>query len=156
MQLVRNPLPGVDKALVIVGSDRRGAAYGLLSVSRTIGVSPWYWWADAPIVKKDQLHLKVDKYISKEPTVKYRGIFINVKDWGLYRWSKRNFEKEVGNFGPRTYAKVCELLLRLQANYLCPAMHDASMAFHRIPENRVVADRFAIIHGFFSLRTVIV
>lgn len=147
VQLVRNPLPGVDKALVIVVSDRRGAAYGLLSVSRTIGVSPWYWWADAPIVKKDQLHLKVDKYISKEPTVKYRGIFINDEDWGLYRWSKRNFEKEVGNFGPRTYAKVCELLLRLQANYLCPAMHDASMAFHRIPENRVVADRFAIIMG---------
>ena len=147
VQLVRNPLPGVDKALVIVGSDRRGAAYGLLSVSRTIGVSPWYWWADAPIVKKDQLHLKVDKYISKEPTVKYRGIFINDEDWGLYRWSKRNFEKEVGNFGPRTYAKVCALLLRLQANYLCPAMHDASMAFHRIPENRVVADRFAIIMG---------
>ena len=64
VQLVRNPLPGVDKALVIVGSDRRGAAYGLLSVSRNIGVSPWYWWADAPIVKKDQLHLKVDKYIN--------------------------------------------------------------------------------------------
>ena len=85
VQLVRNPLPGVDKALVIVGSDRRGAAYGLLSVSRTIGVSPWYWWADAPIVKKDQLHLKVDKYISKEPTVKYRGIFINDEDWGLKR-----------------------------------------------------------------------
>lgn len=147
VQLVRNPLPGVDKALVIVGSDRRGAAYGLLSVSRTIGVSPWYWWADAPIVKKDQLNLKVDKYISKEPTVKYRGIFINDEDWGLYRWSKRNFEKEVGNLGPRTYAKVCELLLRLQANYLCPAMHDASMAFHRIPENRLVADRFAILMG---------
>lgn len=147
VQLVRNPLPGVDKALVIVGSDRRGAAYGLLSVSRTIGVSPWYWWADAPIIKKDQLHLKVDKYISKEPTVKYRGIFINDEDWGLYRWSRDNFEKELGNFGPRTYAKVCELLLRLQANYLCPAMHDASMAFHRIPENRVVAGRFAILMG---------
>lgn len=147
VQLVRNPLPGVDKALVIIGSDRRGTAYGLLSVSRTIGVSPWYWWADAPIIKKDQLHLRVDKYISKEPTVKYRGIFINDEDWGLYRWSRDNFEKELGNFGPRTYAKVCELLLRLQANYLCPAMHDASMAFHRIPENRVVADRFAILMG---------
>jgi len=147
VQLVCNPLPGVDKALVIVGSDRRGTTYGLLSVSRTIGVSPWYWWADAPIIKKDQLHLRVDKYISKEPTVKYRGIFINDEDWGLYRWSRDNFEKELGNFGPRTYAKVCELLLRLQANYLCPAMHDASMAFHRIPENRVVADRFAILMG---------
>lgn len=110
-------------------------------------MSPWYWWADAPIIKKDQLHLRVDKYISKEPTVKYRGIFINDEDWGLYRWSRDNFEKELGNFGPRTYAKVCELLLRLQANYLCPAMHDASMAFHRIPENRVVADRFAILMG---------
>ena len=79
--------------------------------------------------------------------MKYRGIFINDEDWGLYRWSRDNFEKELGNFGPRTYAKVCELLLRLQANYLCPAMHDASMAFHRIPENRVVADRFAILMG---------
>lgn len=147
VQLVRNPLPGVEKALVIVGSDRRGAAYGLLSVSKAIGVSPWYWWADAPIAKHDKVFLKVNKSISKEPTVKYRGVFINDEDWGLYRWSKYNFEKERGNFGPRTYAKVCELLLRLQANYLCPAMHDASMAFHRIPENRLVADSFAIVMG---------
>lgn len=147
VQLVRNPLPGVDKALVIVGSDRRGTAYGLLSVSRIIGVSPWYWWADAPIAKHDNVYLKVNKMISKEPTVKYRGIFINDEDWGLYRWSKNNYEKDRGNFGPRTYARVCELLLRLQANYLCPAMHDASMAFHRIPENRLVADSFAIAMG---------
>ena len=82
--------------------------------------------------------------------------FINDEDWGLYRWSRDNYEKERGNFGPRTYAKVCELLLRLQANYLCPAMHDASMAFHRIPENRLVADSFAIVMGFLSLRTIIV
>lgn len=147
VQLVRNPMPGVSKALVIVGSDRRGTAYGLLSVSKTIGVSPWYFWADAPIAKHNNLYLKVNKQISKEPTVKYRGIFINDEDWGLYRWSKNNFEKELGNFGPRTYSKVCELLLRLQANYLAPAMHDASMAFHRIPENRLVADSFAIIMG---------
>lgn len=147
VQLVRNPMPGVSKALVIVGSDRRGTAYGLLSVSKTIGVSPWYFWADAPIAKHKNLYLKVNKQISKEPTVKYRGIFINDEDWGLYRWSKNNFEKELGNFGPRTYSKVCELLLRLQANYLAPAMHDASMAFHRIPENRLVADSFAIIMG---------
>lgn len=65
----------------------------------------------------------------------------------LYRWSKNNYEKERGNFGPKTYAQICELLLRLQANYLCPAMHDASMAFHRIPENRLVADSFAIVMG---------
>ncbi len=144
---VNNPLPGIKKAIVIAGSDRRGTAYGLLSISRAIGVSPWYWWADAPVSRQKQLRVKVDKFVSKTPSVKFRGIFINDEDWGLYRWSKRNFEKERGNFGPRTYAKVCELLLRLQANYLCPAMHDASMAFHRIPENRMVADSFAIVMG---------
>lgn len=147
VDVVHNPAPGIKKAIVIAGSDRRGTAYGLLSVSRAIGVSPWYWWADAPVKQQKQLAVNVHTYTSKEPTVKFRGIFINDEDWGLYQWSKQNFEKERGNFGPRTYAKVCELLLRLQANYLCPAMHDASMAFHRIPENRLVADSFAIVMG---------
>lgn len=147
IETVDNPVPGIKKAIVVAGSDRRGTAYGLLSISKAIGVSPWYWWADAPVRQQKRLAVKVDKYVSKEPSVKFRGIFINDEDWGLYRWSKRNFEKERGNFGPRTYAKVCELLLRLQANYLCPAMHDASMAFHRIPENRLVADSFAIVMG---------
>ena len=147
VQLVKKPLNGVKQALVIIGSDRRGTAYGLLSVSRAIGVSPWYWWMDAPVEKRSELYLKVNKMLSKEPSVKYRGIFINDEDWGLYRWAKRNFEKERGNFGPKTYAKICELLLRLQANYLCPAMHDASTAFHRLPENRLVADSFAIVMG---------
>ena len=147
LQLVDKPVRGVKQALVIAGSDRRGTAYGLLSVSRAIGVSAWYWWADAPVTKRSRLCLQVDKMLSEEPSVKYRGIFINDEDWGLYRWSKQNFEKELGNFGPKTYAKVCELLLRLQANYLCPAMHDASLAFHRLPENRLVADSFAIAMG---------
>lgn len=147
IEMVHNPAPGIKKAIVIAGSDRRGTAYGLLSVSRAIGVSPWYWWADAPIKQQKRLTVKVNKFTSKEPSVKFRGIFINDEDWGLYQWSKNNYEKERGNFGPKTYAKVCELLLRLQANYLCPAMHDASMAFHRIPENRLVADSFAILMG---------
>ncbi|MDE6339199.1 MAG: glycosyl hydrolase 115 family protein, partial [Muribaculaceae bacterium] len=147
VQLVEKPFPGVDKALVIVGSDRRGTAYGLLSISRAIGVSPWYWWLDAPTVHKDRINLKVTKCLSKEPSVKYRGIFINDEDWGLYQWAAKNFEKERGNIGPRTYEKVCELLLRLQANYLCPAMHNCSAAFHSIPENREVADRYGIVTG---------
>lgn len=147
IEVVRNPFPGVNKALVIVGSDRRGTAYGLFSISETIGVSPWYWWADAPVAKHTELNLKVDKIISKEPTVKYRGIFINDEDWGLLRWAKNTFEKERGNIGPKTYAKVCELLLRLKANYLCPAMHEASTAFNKIPENKLVADSFAIVMG---------
>lgn len=144
---VENPVCGIKQAIVVAGSDRRGTAYGLLSISRAIGVSPWYWWADAPITKRKQLKVSVDDFVSKEPSVRYRGIFINDEDWGIYRWAKNNFEKERGNFGPKTYSKVCELLLRLQANYLCPAMHDASMAFHRIPENRLVADSFAIVMG---------
>lgn len=147
IEVVRNPLPGVSKALVVVGSDRRGTAYGLFTISEAIGVSPWYWWADAPVAKRQELYLKVDKVVSKEPTVKYRGIFINDEDWGLLRWAKRTFEKERGNIGPKTYAKVCELLLRLKANYLCPAMHEASTAFNKIPENKLVADSFAIVMG---------
>ena len=147
VQLVKNPVRGVRQALVIVGSDRRGTAYGLLSVSRVIGVSPWYWWADAPVTHRKALYLKVSPMLSKEPTVKYRGIFINDEDWGLYRWARDNYETDRRNFGPRTYAAVCELLLRLQANYLCPAMHDASLAFHKLEENRQVADSFAIVMG---------
>ena len=115
IQTVANPLPGIRKALVIAGSDRRGTAYGLLSVSRAIGVSPWYWWADAPVEHRERLTLRVADYTSAAPSVKYRGIFINDEDWGLYRWAKENFEKELGNIGPKTYEKVCELLLRLQA-----------------------------------------
>lgn len=147
VEIVHNPFPGVNKALIVVGSDRRGTAYGLLSISELIGVSPWYWWADAPVAKYNELNIKVDKFVSKEPTVKYRGIFINDEDWGLLRWAKKTFEKERGNIGPKTYAKVCELLLRLKANYLCPAMHEASTAFNKIPENKLVADSFAIVMG---------
>ena len=147
LRLVDRPGHGLRKALVIAGSDRRGTAYGLLSVSRAIGVSPWYWWADAPVEHRDRLTLNVKDFTSKSPSVKYRGIFINDEDWGLYRWAKENFEKELGNIGPKTYEKVCELLLRLQANYLAPAMHDATTAFYKIPENRVIADRYAIAIG---------
>ena len=147
LRLVDRPGHGLRKALVIAGSDRRGTAYGLLSVSRAIGVNPWYWWADAPVERRDRVTLRVTDYTSPTPSVKYRGIFINDEDWGLYRWAKENFEKELGNIGPKTYEKVCELLLRLQANYLAPAMHDATTAFYKIPENRVIADRYGIAIG---------
>lgn len=147
VQVIRNPFSGVDKALVVVGSDRRGTAYGLLSISESMGVSPWYWWADAPVTKMNELCLKVNKILSKEPTVRYRGLFINDEDWGLLRWAKNTFEKERGNIGPKTYARVCELLLRLKGNYLCPAMHEASTAFNKMPENKLVADSFAIVMG---------
>lgn len=147
IQLVKSPVRGIGKAIVIVGSDRRGAAYGLLSVSEAIGVNPWYFWMDAPVTHHDYLGLNVTPYTSNAPSVKYRGIFINDEDWGLLRWVKNNFEKDRGNFGPKTYAKVCELLLRLKANYLCPAMHERSTPFYKVPENKLVADSFGIVMG---------
>lgn len=145
VRLVDNPCKGVRKALVIAGSDRRGTAFGLMSVSKTIGVSPWYWWLDAPVAKNDRLAVSVSKFDSKTPSVKFRGVFINDEDWGILRWAKKNYEKELGNIGPKTYDKVCELLLRLQANTLAPAMHEASTAFYQIPENKVIADRYGIV-----------
>lgn len=79
--------------------------------------------------------------------MRYRGIFLNDEDWGLTPWASQTFEPERGNIGPRTYAKVCELLLRLKANYLAPAMHPVSTSFNQIPENKLVADTFAIVMG---------
>ena len=147
IQTVANPLPGIRKALVIAGSDRRGAAYGLLTLSELIGVSPWYWWADVPVKKHAALHVDAPPTYSQTPSVRYRGIFLNDEDWGLTPWASQTFEPERGNIGPRTYAKVCELLLRLKANYLAPAMHPVSTSFNQIPENKLVADTFAIVMG---------
>lgn len=145
IKTVRHPLPGISKALVVVGSDRRGAAYGILSLSEKIGVSPWYWWADVPVKKQKSLYIDAAGYYSDEPSVRYRGIFLNDEDWGLTPWASKTFEKERGNIGPRTYSKICELLLRLKGNMLAPAMHPVSTPFHSIPENRMVADTFAIV-----------
>lgn len=147
IQTVTNPLPGIRKALVIAGSDRRGAAYGLFTLSELIGVSPWYWWADVPVKKHAALHVDAPPTYSQTPSVRYRGIFLNDEDWGLTPWASQTFEPERGNIGPRTYAKVCELLLRLKANYLAPAMHPVSTSFNQIPENKLVADTFAIVMG---------
>ena len=147
IQTVATPLPGIRKALVIAGSDRRGAAYGLFTLSELIGVSPWYWWADVPVKKHAALHVDAPPTYSQTPSVRYRGIFLNDEDWGLTPWASQTFEPERGNIGPRTYAKVCELLLRLKANYLAPAMHPVSTSFNQIPENKLVADTFAIVMG---------
>lgn len=147
IQTVAHPFPGVSKALIVAGSDRRGAAYGLFTLSEMIGVSPWYWWADVPVKKHKTLYVDAPATVSKTPSVKYRGIFLNDEDWGLKPWAAKTFEKERGNIGPRTYAKICELLLRLKANHLAPAMHPVSTTFYKIPENKLVADTFAIVMG---------
>ena len=135
----------IDGNLVIAGSDKRGTIYGIYEVSQRIGVSPWYWWADVPVKHQDEVYWDAGRYVSQEPTVKYRGIFINDEDWGLKPWSSTNYEKELGDIGPKTYARVCELLLRLKANMLAPAMHSCTGAFYSHPESKVVADSFGII-----------
>lgn len=147
IQLVNNPYPNVRQALVIAGSDRRGTAYGLFSVSEAIGVSPWYWWADVAVKKRSSLYVNVKNFTSPAPSVKYRGLFINDEDWGLLPWAKNTFDPELKDIGPKTYAKVFELLLRLKANYLCPAMHEASGAFNKYAANKLVADSFGIVMG---------
>jgi hypothetical protein len=140
-------ITAVDGSLVIAGSDRRGTAYGVFELSRAIGVSPWYWWADVTPEHRDNLFVAAGTRKFGPPSVQYRGIFINDEDWGLQPWAAKTFEPEVGNIGPKTYAKICELLLRLKANTLWPAMHECSTPFNLIPENKLVADRYGIIMG---------
>ncbi len=102
LQTVSHPFPGIENALVIFGSDRRGTAYGVLELSRQMGVSPWYWWADVPVKKKTSLFLKRDLIISDMPKIKYRGIFINDEAPALAGWSKEKF----GGFNHLFYEKV--------------------------------------------------
>ena len=136
--------PGGD--LYITGSDPRGMAYGVLHVSEQIGVSPWYWWADVPVDKSNK---RVNDYkenmTSRSPSVKYRGIFINDEDWGLKTWAAATFEKEFGDIGPKTYDRVCELILRLKGNMLAPAMHTCTGAFYSYPESQKMADKWGIM-----------
>ncbi len=142
---IKNPFPGVSHALVIAGSDKRGTAYGVFSLSEAIGVSPWYYWADVPVKKKNALFVNTEEFISKAPTVKYRGIFLNDEDWGLHPWASKNIDPQVGDIGPNTYAKVFELLLRLKANMVAPAMHECTKAFFTVPGNMEMADKYGIL-----------
>lgn len=145
--VVDEPLPGVGQALVIAGSDRRGAIYGCYEVSEAIGVSPFYWWADVAPSHRDELFVQAGQQHFGPPSVKYRGIFINDEDWGLQPWAAQTFEPEHGGIGPKTYAKVFELLLRLKANTLWPAMHPCTKAFNSFPENKRLADEYGIVMG---------
>jgi len=145
---VADPLPGVKRGLVIAGSDRRGTAYGVYELSRRIGVSPWYWWADVTPRHREALHVSTERIEVGPPAVKYRGIFINDEMWGIRPWAQGTLAPDEGKgLGPTTYAKIFELLLRLRANYIWPAMHLHTTPFNCYPENRVVADDYAIVMG---------
>ena len=131
--------------LIIAGSDMRGTIYGIYEVSKRIGVSPWYWWADIPVKYNPDVAVSLDYDVSGEPTVKYRGIFINDEDWGMKTWASRNYEKELGDIGPKTYDRICELILRLKGNMLAPAMHSCTGAFYSHSENQKVADERGVM-----------
>lgn len=118
IQAVRDPLPGVERALVIVGSDKRGTIYGIYTLSEQIGVSPWHWWADVPIVRQRTLSIPMATRIVEKPTVQYRGIFLNDEAPALTNWAKERF----GGFNHQFYEKLFELMLRMRANFLWPAM----------------------------------
>ena len=145
--IVDHPLPNVRHALVIAGSDPRGAAFALFTLSRSTGVSPWSWWADVPVRHHESAAVRSRMYVQPSPSVQYRGIFINDEDWGFRPWAAQTMDKDLHNVGPRAYARVLELILRLHGNTLWPAMHPGTLAFHSLEENTRLADQWGIVMG---------
>lgn len=140
---LRSPLEEMEgEVLLIAGSDKRGTIYGIYELSRQIGVSPWHWWADVPAERHDALYIKEGTYTDGEPAVKYRGIFINDEWPCMGGWTTEKF----GGFNSRMYVHVYELLLRLKANFLWPAMWSAAF-YADDPQNSPLADRMGIIIG---------
>jgi hypothetical protein len=142
IQIVEKPLHGLDRALVIAGSDKRGTIYGIYELSEQIGVSPWHWWADVPVARRAALYVKPARCVETGPAVRYRGIFLNDEAPALTGWAQEKF----GGLNQQFYTKVFELLLRLRANYLWPAMW--SNAFNEDdPDNARLADEYGIVMG---------
>jgi len=142
LQCVRNPMPRVEHALVIAGSDKRGTLYGMLDLSTRIGVSPWYWWADVPVRRQPDLFVLPGCHTQGEPAVRYRGIFINDEAPALTRWANEKF----GGFNHHFYEKVFELILRLKGNLLWPAMWGSAFNDDD-PVNPQLADEYGIVMG---------
>ncbi|EMD97923.1 glycoside hydrolase family 115 protein [Bipolaris maydis ATCC 48331] len=145
--LVHKPWDGCANALVICGSDKRGTIFGIYTLSEQIGVSPWYWWADAPVKKSSSLYALDVRTIQGPPSVKYRGIFINDEAPALSAWVH---EKYGPKYNSEFYKRVFELLLRLKANFLWPAMwfgypHPGNSFFMDDPLNQELADKYGIV-----------
>lgn len=144
IKTVHDPFDGMQEALVITGSDRRGVVYGIYEISEQIGVSPWYDWADVPVKKQDNLSIAWGSYTAGEPAVRYRGIFLNDEAPCLTGWVKHTYGTDYGDHN--FYERVFELILRLRGNFMWPAMWN--WAFYADdPENSRTADEMGIIMG---------
>ncbi|XWW47204.1 glycosyl hydrolase 115 family protein [Fibrella sp. USSR17] len=141
-QTIEKPFPGVDRALVIIGSDKRGTIYGVYDLSAQIGVSPWNWWADVPVQTQSALYVLPGQHTQGTPAVKYRGIFINDEAPALSGWSKAKF----GGFNHKFYEHVFELILRMKGNYLWPAMWGNAF-YDDDPMNPKLADEYGVVIG---------
>ncbi|MDW7979805.1 MAG: glycosyl hydrolase 115 family protein, partial [Verrucomicrobiales bacterium] len=140
IQVVKNPWAGVEAALVLAGSDKRGTVFAIYELSEQIGVSPWYWWADVPVKRKGAIFIEPVKRVLGPPRVKYRGIFINDEWPALGEWAREKF----GGFNHKFYTNVFELILRLKGNFLWPAMWNSSFATDD-PLNAKLADEYGIV-----------
>jgi hypothetical protein len=157
IQVVDRPFPGVGKGLIIAGSDKRGTIFGIYEISGAIGVSPWYWWADVPVRKSKQLFVSPGRFVYGGPSVKYRGIFLNdeapaLTNWVAWKYGmvpeslKPPVPSGVANYGHEFYSRIFEMLLRLKANYLWPAMWNN--AFNEDDSlNAALADEYGIVMG---------
>jgi hypothetical protein len=142
IQTLNNPTRGIDKALVIAGSDKRGTIYGIYELSKQIGVSPWYWWADVPVVCQTNLYVKPGRYTAGEPAVALRGIFINDEAPAFQGWCVEKF----GGVNSKMYENMFELILRLRGNFLWPAMWGNAF-YDDDPNSGVLANDMGIVIG---------
>lgn len=133
--------------LLIAGSDPRGAVYGVVDLTRELGISAWEWWADVTPRRRARVAADDRTILSRAPSVQYRGIFLNDEDWGLQPWAAKTLDPETGDIGPRTYARIYELLWRLKANTIWPAMHDSTKPFYQLPGNPEMARDYSIVVG---------
>ncbi len=150
-QVVTDPLPGVRQAFVIAGSDQRGSIFGAYDLSRNIGVSPWYFWDDVPVARKDALYLLPGRHSQGTPKVKYRGFFINDENPATGTWAPGYFGPGKapgypGGLNAAYYAKVFETMLRVRANYLWPAVWGRAFA-EDDPQNHATASFYGVIMG---------
>jgi hypothetical protein len=137
-----------NQNLIIAGSDVRGTVFAIFELAEQLGISPWKWWADVNPIHKDELSLQLPSNgIIEKPSVQYRGIFLNDEDWALQPWAAKTFEPETGDIGPKTYEKIFQLLLRLKANTIWPAMHPSTKGFFTIKGNKEMAQKYHMIIG---------